>query len=794
MEFKDLLEIAQFLNKNEDVAKINKLIEFEKNKNFYLTFWGHYSAGKSKLINRILDKNLLPVQVRETTSILTYIQYGEIEKCLFFYEDGIVKEYEISVLKNVFQNTNSFDDIDKIDHIEVYINNNLLEKGLVLVDTPGINTVIQKHQNLAIDAIEQSGRIIYVLGGSPNDADREFIKQITNCGVKIDFVRTKCDKFIEEEENISLSLEEEQKELVSFLQQKFEYIPVSNEENNKWAQNINNLRNLLLKISNDISKEINTSIEKKKKKIAEKYIKDLKEKEKYLNSILENNLENINLEIDKYNQEIEVFSNILNNLENKINKKTINIKKEIQREIDILITRRTEKFSKSLISIENNEEVKQIYLKHLLETIEKIQGIINLYLDETIKEESKELLSHLIDDEKLPSFTYSEVQQENKRTLEMYNCRLKEIKGKLKDILQQKEENRELLKKMEENFDEKSYDEAFSVIEDELSKIPSEVAFKISEDQEIQPSSFFKAIGTAADLALLLLPGEVIFAGVKTAANTTKIAQGIHKLGKVGETLKKAGTVIGKNAGMIDRVRDVAYTVNTVLGKRNYSTKAEKMIANKLVDQVAGKVEHTFNNYKESRRTGNALDALSIAYWTEKFGKNFDDAPKMEIDIEEQERRKEMRNKIALEQKKIIFEKMERKKELGFIKTKAEELRLLEDEQIQAQRKIEEEIKRQEIYIKKVAYENALNNYKEKYLYYYQERIVEIANEIFEKYFKTVKQNIMIHLTCQSKEVLSKLEIKRDQLSNLISLKNNEEIKKEIYKCKNLLEKVEKDI
>ena len=200
MAILDVIEAAEWLGKTVDVAKLERLKELSDNHRFYVTVWGHYSAGKSLLINNILGKDILPVQTRETTAVLTYIQYGTLEECVIVYEYGTSSNYELSVLKDIFQNTSKFEEIGEIDHIEVYVNNDLLSTGLIMVDTPGVNTVIQKHQDLAVDAIEQSGRIIYVLGNSPSNVDKQFIKQISDCGIQISFIRTKCDKLRTAEE------------------------------------------------------------------------------------------------------------------------------------------------------------------------------------------------------------------------------------------------------------------------------------------------------------------------------------------------------------------------------------------------------------------------------------------------------------------------------------------------------------------------------------------------------------------------------------------------------------------
>ena len=103
--FKKVSQIAEWLGKTEDLIKINKMEEIVDNGMYYITFWGHYSAGKSKLINNILKREILPVQSRETTATLTYVMYGEDEGCTVYFENGAKENFDLNYVKNIFQNT-----------------------------------------------------------------------------------------------------------------------------------------------------------------------------------------------------------------------------------------------------------------------------------------------------------------------------------------------------------------------------------------------------------------------------------------------------------------------------------------------------------------------------------------------------------------------------------------------------------------------------------------------------------------------------------------------------------------
>ena len=393
----------------------------------------------------------------------------------------------------------------------------------------------------------------------------------------------------------------------------------------------------------------------------------------------------------------------------------------------------------------------------------------------------------------IPVPTYAEVQQENSRILEMYNSRLLESKQAIEMVKKEQLLNGEALNEAEAGLNENDYNEALAILDQELAEIPSGMALRLADKQDVQPSSIFKTIGNAADLALLLVPGDVVFKGIKGVANTTKIAQGLHKMGKAGEVIVKAGNAVGKNAKAIDKVRDTAYALNQVLGKRKYSSKAEKEAAEKLVYKAAKKSQEAFESFKEDKKTGNVLDALSIAYWTEKFGKNFDSEPRMEVDREEEERRNQLRKQIAAQQQQLSDERINRKKQLGLLQDKAAELKLLEQEDELKKKRIEEEIKKQEQIVIQQARISALNKYRIEYKNYYGECITSIANDMMVQYFRVASQNITMYITSQSKETIDAMESKKMQLQEICSLKEKgvEEITSKIERSNEIRMKLE---
>lgn len=375
----------------------------------------------------------------------------------------------------------------------------------------------------------------------------------------------------------------------------------------------------------------------------------------------------------------------------------------------------------------------------------------------------------------------------------MYNSRLLELKQAIQKIKEEQVLNGEALNEAEAGFNENDYNEALASLDQELAEIPSGMALRLADKQDVQPSAIFKAIGNAADIALLLVPGDAVVKGIKGVANTTKIAQVLHKMGKAGEVIVKAGKAVGKNANAIDKVRDTAYALNQVLGKRKYSTRAEKEAAQKLVDQAAQKGQEAFESFKENKKSGNVLDALSVAYWTEKLGKKFDSEPRMEVDREEEERRNQMRKRISAQQQQLSDERINRKKELGLLQDKATELKLREQEDELKKQRIEEEIKKQEQNVIRQARISALDKYRHEYKNYYGECIMNIASDMIVQCFKVASQNITMYITSQSKDAIDTMESKKAQLEEMRSLKEKgiDEIITKIEGCNEIKRKLE---
>lgn len=204
--------MQDFVNKREKVLDImRRIASFAKSKqreDLYsdISYEAHYLAegkltlmvagefkrGKSSLINMLLgEENLCPVAVHITTCAVTVITYGPKERITVYFrrednpaEIGISesdKGVEITrkQLKDYCSEQYNKKNVKKVSLIKVELPNKLLEKGLVIVDTPGVGGVYQEHSLITLGFMSSADAVLFVSDAQNPVADTE-IKFLQN--------------------------------------------------------------------------------------------------------------------------------------------------------------------------------------------------------------------------------------------------------------------------------------------------------------------------------------------------------------------------------------------------------------------------------------------------------------------------------------------------------------------------------------------------------------------------------------------------------------------------------------
>lgn len=133
---------------------------------FTIVIVGEFNAGKSSLINALFGQKLRtegPIPVDDVISVL---RFGEKESQKRINDYVIEQFYPIEFLRNI-----------------------------TLVDTPGTNSIVQRHQEITEDYIPRADLVLFVtsIDRPLSESERRFLEYIREWGKKVVFVLNKID-------------------------------------------------------------------------------------------------------------------------------------------------------------------------------------------------------------------------------------------------------------------------------------------------------------------------------------------------------------------------------------------------------------------------------------------------------------------------------------------------------------------------------------------------------------------------------------------------------------------------
>ena len=168
-------------------ARFPELVNALESNDVRLVVLGEFSRGKSYLLNSLLGIEVLPTATQTTTAINTFLRAlpkGQTERhILVHWQDKKRKPQRVEWIEDdalerwgtELEDTHA--DVRKdVDHIELFLSHPLLDKGLVLVDTPGLQTIVKHHEAITRKAIAEAHIALFVqatdqLGGNQTEWD-----------------------------------------------------------------------------------------------------------------------------------------------------------------------------------------------------------------------------------------------------------------------------------------------------------------------------------------------------------------------------------------------------------------------------------------------------------------------------------------------------------------------------------------------------------------------------------------------------------------------------------------------
>ncbi len=154
-----------------DIALLDRAL-LQIDELFLLVIVGEFNSGKSAFINALLGERLLPEGVTPTTAEIHILKYGP-EVRMSHQGDILVVNVPVEWMQDVN-----------------------------VVDTPGTNAVVQRHQEITEDFVPRADLVLFVTSADRpfTESERAFLARIREWGKKVVFVLNKVDLFSDDQE------------------------------------------------------------------------------------------------------------------------------------------------------------------------------------------------------------------------------------------------------------------------------------------------------------------------------------------------------------------------------------------------------------------------------------------------------------------------------------------------------------------------------------------------------------------------------------------------------------------
>ncbi len=185
-------------------GQVRQLVERMQRLEMTLAVIGQFKRGKTSLVNRILEDDVLPVGIVPITAAVTRIRYQEgrtSRSARVWFQNGLCEEVDAGDLHKYISEQENRDNERGVAEVELCTDSEFLKDGLVLVDTPGVGSVHENNSRSAYDFARESDGVIFMLSvDSPiNQIEIDFLKNTRRFAGKFYFVVNKIDIIDEEE-------------------------------------------------------------------------------------------------------------------------------------------------------------------------------------------------------------------------------------------------------------------------------------------------------------------------------------------------------------------------------------------------------------------------------------------------------------------------------------------------------------------------------------------------------------------------------------------------------------------
>lgn len=211
-------------------GKVESLKQFStdlQNGDFSIVIVGEFSAGKSTFLNAVMGDCYLPSFTSETTATINYLKHTSKSPNghtlqIDYKNPATPTKYGEATKESIAKNVSTLGGeqvVQDIESVTLYLQSPLLEQGITLVDSPGLNGVAKGHAEVTERQIERSHACIYMFAASQpgSKSDFEVLAKLSERFDNILLVLNQIDKIKQSEETVESVVERLHENYLTFF-------------------------------------------------------------------------------------------------------------------------------------------------------------------------------------------------------------------------------------------------------------------------------------------------------------------------------------------------------------------------------------------------------------------------------------------------------------------------------------------------------------------------------------------------------------------------------------------------
>ncbi|MFD1738456.1 dynamin family protein [Bacillus salitolerans] len=182
--------------KKSDQDRARKMVQLLKkvhDREYSIGFCGHFSAGKSSMINELAGNEILPSSPIPTSANLVKVRSGEEIARVYLFNGEVLEfpaPYDLNEIKKFCM------DGDEVEWIEISTASSYIPDGVTILDTPGIDSVDDAHRVATESALHLADIILYMMDYNhvQSEVSFHFTKKLQEMNKPIYLVINQIDK------------------------------------------------------------------------------------------------------------------------------------------------------------------------------------------------------------------------------------------------------------------------------------------------------------------------------------------------------------------------------------------------------------------------------------------------------------------------------------------------------------------------------------------------------------------------------------------------------------------------